>query len=247
MSDGNDLRAQILANPDDDTLRLVYADWLQEHDQDWRAEFIRAQVAVAQMEESGEACEIDPNEGHTCCEDPCPVCASVLRYAALCDQERNAWLAGACFSILDEMRPIWGVVGVYRECERPVYTPKLPEVYTRRGFVESVTCATADWLSLANAILKAHPVRRVTLTTLLSEHFEYCFGGDDLAVILVRFQGREQWVDWPNDESARTFGLRLLKAEWPDVEFELSAGVTWRSVFGVPTTPADLALTHNPG
>jgi uncharacterized protein (TIGR02996 family) len=35
----------ILANPADTTLKLVYADWLQEHD-DPRAEFVRLQVEL---------------------------------------------------------------------------------------------------------------------------------------------------------------------------------------------------------
>ena len=33
--------------PDDDTPRLVFADWLQEHGEDARAEFIRLQCAIA--------------------------------------------------------------------------------------------------------------------------------------------------------------------------------------------------------
>jgi len=37
----------IVANPADDTPRLVYADWLDEHDQPERAEFIRLQCFVA--------------------------------------------------------------------------------------------------------------------------------------------------------------------------------------------------------
>jgi uncharacterized protein (TIGR02996 family) len=45
MSDDAFLRA-ILAAPDDDTLRLVYADWLEEHG-DPRSEFIRIQIALA--------------------------------------------------------------------------------------------------------------------------------------------------------------------------------------------------------
>jgi uncharacterized protein (TIGR02996 family) len=40
------LRA-IRANPDEDTPRLAYADWLDEHDQPERAEFIRVQVQLA--------------------------------------------------------------------------------------------------------------------------------------------------------------------------------------------------------
>jgi uncharacterized protein (TIGR02996 family) len=37
----------LLANPEDDTLRLVMADWLDENDQPARAEFIRLQVELA--------------------------------------------------------------------------------------------------------------------------------------------------------------------------------------------------------
>jgi uncharacterized protein (TIGR02996 family) len=46
MSDEAALLAAILAHPDEDTPRLVYADWLTEHGQPERAEFIRLQCAV---------------------------------------------------------------------------------------------------------------------------------------------------------------------------------------------------------
>lgn len=42
------LRA-ICENPDDDTPRLVFADWLQEHGEDERAEFIRLQCEAARL------------------------------------------------------------------------------------------------------------------------------------------------------------------------------------------------------
>jgi uncharacterized protein (TIGR02996 family) len=53
LSDGDGLRAAIVAQPDDDTLRLIYADWLQENDQSDRAAFVRAQVLLAQSEPFG--------------------------------------------------------------------------------------------------------------------------------------------------------------------------------------------------
>jgi uncharacterized protein (TIGR02996 family) len=49
MSDRAALLAAILANPDEDTPRLVYADWLQEHGEPDRAEFIRVQVELARL------------------------------------------------------------------------------------------------------------------------------------------------------------------------------------------------------
>ena len=45
MSDEAALLAAILAHPDEDTPRLMYADWLQENGQPERAEFIRIQCA----------------------------------------------------------------------------------------------------------------------------------------------------------------------------------------------------------
>jgi uncharacterized protein (TIGR02996 family) len=46
MSDGDALYRAVLANPDDDTPRLVYADWLQENGRAEEAEFIRAECRL---------------------------------------------------------------------------------------------------------------------------------------------------------------------------------------------------------
>ena len=50
MSDEAALLAAILAHPDEDTPRLMFADWLDEHGQPERAEFIRVQCELAQGE-----------------------------------------------------------------------------------------------------------------------------------------------------------------------------------------------------
>lgn len=46
--DQNRLLRAIIENPDDDTARLVYADWLEEHDDPTRAEFVRLQCGLAE-------------------------------------------------------------------------------------------------------------------------------------------------------------------------------------------------------
>ncbi len=54
MDERRALMAAIIANPDDDTPRLVFADWLQEHGDEHdraRAEFIRLQVETARLPE----------------------------------------------------------------------------------------------------------------------------------------------------------------------------------------------------
>jgi uncharacterized protein (TIGR02996 family) len=48
------LWSAIRANPDDDTPRLVYADWLQENGEDERAEFIRVQCQLAAIDDRQE-------------------------------------------------------------------------------------------------------------------------------------------------------------------------------------------------
>src|SRR5262249_54055324 len=53
MSEETALLKAIIADPDDDTSRLVYADWLDEHDQPNRAEFIRVQIGLARGTPSG--------------------------------------------------------------------------------------------------------------------------------------------------------------------------------------------------
>ena len=47
MNEREALLRAVCENPDDDTPRLVFADWLDEHDEPERAEFIRLQIAAA--------------------------------------------------------------------------------------------------------------------------------------------------------------------------------------------------------
>lgn len=49
MTERDALHAAVCANPDDDTPRLVFADWLQEHDEEDRAEFIRVQIEATRL------------------------------------------------------------------------------------------------------------------------------------------------------------------------------------------------------
>jgi uncharacterized protein (TIGR02996 family) len=51
MTAGEALLREILARPEDDAPRLVYADWLDEHGEAARAEFIRVQCELARLEE----------------------------------------------------------------------------------------------------------------------------------------------------------------------------------------------------
>ncbi len=50
MNDGDALRRAILDHPDEDTPRLIYADWLEENRDPERAAFIRAQIEYSRSE-----------------------------------------------------------------------------------------------------------------------------------------------------------------------------------------------------
>src|SRR5262245_32687722 len=51
MTERDHFLAAIRANPDDDGVRLVYADWLEEHGDSERAEFIRGQILLAGLDD----------------------------------------------------------------------------------------------------------------------------------------------------------------------------------------------------
>lgn len=59
MTDRDALLAAIRADPDCDTARLVFADWLQEQGEEARAEFIRAQITFENTENEADAFELD--------------------------------------------------------------------------------------------------------------------------------------------------------------------------------------------
>src|SRR4051812_32622743 len=54
MTDGEALFRAICEQPDEDTPRLVYADWLEEGGDPDRAEFIRLQCELARLPEDGD-------------------------------------------------------------------------------------------------------------------------------------------------------------------------------------------------
>src|SRR5687768_12418256 len=59
MSDEKALLAAIWDHPHEDTPRLVYADWLQEHGHPERAEFVRVQCERARLDEWDDAPRIE--------------------------------------------------------------------------------------------------------------------------------------------------------------------------------------------
>jgi uncharacterized protein (TIGR02996 family) len=130
----------IVAEPADDTPRLVAADFLEENGDAERAAFIRAQIALARLEASGLGKSLEADE---------------LR------KKERAFLGQ-----LSEYPLFWGA----EDCPELVQMPPTLRVEGAqrltwcRGFVEAVRCPAAEWLRHGVAVRLRNPVRRVTLT-----------------------------------------------------------------------------------
>lgn len=154
MTDREALLAAILANPAEDTPRLVFADWLEENSQPERAEFIRVQVELARIPEKPDCTS---SRGKSCVN---PRCRKWNRlYADKHDELRRRERE------LLETVPKWMPVGIDGTAE--VVSPKrFLEIYElARGFVRGITCTWEWWVGTAERYLAVQPVERVRLTT----------------------------------------------------------------------------------
>ncbi len=140
MTTGDALLRTILAAPDEDAPRLVYADWLTEQGREEMAAFIRKEITDG-----------DDNAREE---------FRAIVMAALPSTNGPAFSLPSGWRVTCEPSRY----GAYPQHARPIGEP-WGRCLARRGFVECVTCDAADWLTHADAITAAHPVREVTLTT----------------------------------------------------------------------------------
>jgi uncharacterized protein (TIGR02996 family) len=161
MTDNLDALLQaILATPDDDDLRLVYADAITEDGQEDRAEFIRVQIELAVLSKkmplaipnyippltaSFRDGLVVPRDVSYHFEDP------LYSPRAIFLKERQMQL-----SLDSEIGLLTGV-------------PCLSAEWVfERGFVVTVKCRSRDWLSYGDEVCKRHPVRELILTDLFN-------------------------------------------------------------------------------
>ena len=144
MTDHDALLAAILAAPEDDAPRLIYADWLEEHGQADRAAFIRVGCEAARLDslcsksKSGETCTYD--------EDECIVCGveKPSNLNALRRRERDLLLKR------DEFVPRWAgwfglpphVDGYYLRNIVKAQNQQGIGLLPCRGFVAEIRCPT---------------------------------------------------------------------------------------------------------
>lgn len=169
-ADAGLLRA-IIEDPHDVGLRLIYADWLEEHGEEERSEFVRVQCELA----SG---SLDPLPRK-------PVGVGgyhVPRPEAVRRKTRRNALRRREHELLEVhgfawFREAFGYAGIGWPYNGPVSrndlaftTGKLADqallrdCLFRRGFVEVVSCRRAGWMAHGPAIILAQPVLMVRLT-----------------------------------------------------------------------------------
>ncbi|MBY0459274.1 MAG: TIGR02996 domain-containing protein [Gemmataceae bacterium] len=125
----------ICADPDDDTARLVFADWLQENGDEPRAEFFRIQVELARL-----CPDLDDPEARRAAFDPSAYMQFVKQRTMLA-ANRNAWLAGY---------PRWAVKSLW-----PSF---------RRGLPTAVQASANDWAPGGAELRRWLPLEEVWLS-----------------------------------------------------------------------------------
>ncbi len=168
MTDHAGFIAAILADPDADDVRLIYADWLEDHEQSERAEFIRVQVELAKFDVNDLAAKGMSKWPTTAAwhSESNRLIRLHAREIELSCLDRRDWMGAAKDIVPNGAR----------------FDDHLTWC---RGFVESLACSAADWFAHADAITACQPVRAVTLTTRLSLHETgFCYAAVREKIIL---------------------------------------------------------------
>ena len=163
------LNARVIADPDDDLLRLAYADALD----DVQHDPVRARLIRCQVERAG---RIARREKHwdmgrvRCRAIDCPVCTLHREAESLLERDgpdvpaRN-WIRWVGGMFRDKLHN--GVPACLLTADGPVDEQQMPEAYAGvrfvRGWPGEVACTTRQWLDMADEIAAFAPVRTVWL------------------------------------------------------------------------------------
>lgn len=131
------LLGDVIANPDDDAPRLIYADWLEDNGRAWRGELIRLQVAIHRRDP---AYHLDESKSWRIHDSS--VYEGVRRAAGLVRE--------------------WHI-----KREAPYLPGGFYGLTWRRGFVEEVRCNMGEWVgnkytgATVSPLARCHPIRVV--------------------------------------------------------------------------------------
>lgn len=203
---GRGLLQAIIANPDDDTPRLIFADWLEEHDDLARAEFIRVQCELAAL-----GLERCPHHAPDTRVDQLLAGCPVVFEGDRCDRCRWCLLRQRQRDLSDEHLGLrwmpegwqgWGQANLY----------------FRRGFIAHVDMPATGWLQHGEAILRQCPVERVRINEITSPQGTYSIwppeGPDGVAIY--------RWIT-DGDRTGPTSGCRITFPTMAALEEALTA------------------------
>ncbi len=156
----------IIADPADDTPRLVFADWLSDNKQEERGEFIRLQCLIHNAPLEDHNADVGYRQWEQIKD----------RVQQLLDKTPN-W-SGWTHEAFDSMAYD---VGVATDGEAQIvhlYDDRRNQIGEfrctfSRGFVSHVTLSLADFREHAAALFRAAPIERVTLSDRVAEMHEY--------------------------------------------------------------------------
>jgi len=141
--------AAIVADPDDDTARLVAADFLDENGDPDRAAFIRIQVELARLEATGQGKSLEVDY----------LRAKERAFLGPLSMYRQLWAAEACPELVRVVSRGGG-----RDPLEAMTVEGADRVTWRRGFVEELMCSTEVWLRHGETVRQRNPVHSVFLT-----------------------------------------------------------------------------------
>ncbi len=141
--------AAIVANPGDDTVRLVAADFLEENGDPDRAAFIRIQVQLARLEFDGQDKSLEADQ----------LRAKERAFLGPLSMFRLLWAAEACPELVKMPNQ-----GSGRAPLEATTVQGAERIVWWRGFVIAVNCSPQEWQRHGLAIRKRQPVQVVNLT-----------------------------------------------------------------------------------
>jgi uncharacterized protein (TIGR02996 family) len=166
VTDRETLFANVLHQPADDMARLVLADWLDEHDEPERAEFIRVQCRMDQLQTAISWAR----NGRYC--RHAAFAALVAEFRALRPRENELLAVPRDWLDVLGWRTVWNrplassdsVTGVatWVQLDGSSLGSIGLEVFPRRGFVGTVSCRWDSWAAYEVPTVRARVCRRTS-------------------------------------------------------------------------------------
>lgn len=201
--------ANIVANPDDDTHRLVMADWLQDEGNEWRADFIRLSIDLHRRE-----------PGFTYNRDD----AKALAFSGNLDKIRIFETAGA--GVFAPLMRACEAADEILGAKASSYFNLAGGIVSTRGFIEELTIDPLQWYHLAPAVYwhpderfpcppTAMPLKVVTFTH--TPVVEGVFAGMNKGRRLLH--SNKEFIRVDPRTTERTMAMALCHLYWSGIRF----------------------------